>query len=158
MIQQTTDALEWVQQRGAGSLAEKMGIEFVEFTIERAVARMPVEGNTQPAMLLHGGAYVVLGESLGSMAANLHAGPGRLAVGIEINATHTRSATSGFVTGVCTPVHLGRTLTTHEIAVTDDQGRRCSTIRITNLIKELTNRPETQDLRLEKRPGINPEG
>ena len=158
MIQQTTDALEWVQQRGAGSLAEKMGIEFVEFTIERAVARMPVEGNTQPAMLLHGGAYVVLGESLGSMAANLHAGPGRLAVGIEINATHTRSATSGFVTGVCTPVHLGRTLTTHEIAVTDDQGRRCSTIRITNLIKELTNRPEAQDPRLEKRPGINPEG
>jgi 1,4-dihydroxy-2-naphthoyl-CoA hydrolase len=140
MIKQTTtDALEWVQQRGAGSLAEKMGIEFVEFTIERAVARMPVEGNTQPAMLLHGGAYVVLGESLGSMAANLHAGPGRLAVGIEINATHTRSATSGFVTGVCTPVHLGRTLTTHEIAVTDDQGRRCSTIRITNLIKELPN-------------------
>ncbi|TFB53723.1 hotdog fold thioesterase [Cryobacterium sp. TMT1-62] len=158
MIQQTTDALEWVQQRGAGSLAEKMGIEFVEFTIERAVARMPVEGNTQPAMLLHGGAYVVLGESLGSMAANLHAGPGRLAVGIEINATHTRSATSGFVTGVCTPVHLGRTLTTHEIAVTDDQGRRCSTIRITNLIKELTNRPEAQDPRLEKRPGINLEG
>ncbi|TFC78279.1 hotdog fold thioesterase [Cryobacterium cheniae] len=142
MIQQTTDALEWVQQRGAGSLAEKMNIEFVEFTIERAVARMPVEGNTQPAMLLHGGAYVVLGESLGSMAANLHAGPGRLAVGIEINATHTRSATSGFVTGVCTPVHLGRTLTTHEIAVTDDQGRRCSTIRITNLIKDLPNRPE----------------
>ena len=158
MIQQTTDALEWVQQRGAGSLAEKMGIEFVEFTIERAVARMPVEGNTQPAMLLHGGAYVVLGESLGSMAANLHAGPGRLAVGIEINATHTRSATSGFVTGVCTPVHLGRTLTTHEIAVTDDQGRRCSTIRITNLIKELTNRPEAQDPRREKRPGINLEG
>ncbi|TFD76644.1 hotdog fold thioesterase [Cryobacterium fucosi] len=137
MIEKTADALAWVQERGAGSLAEKMGIEFVQFTIERAVARMPVAGNTQPAMLLHGGAYVVLGESLGSMAANLHAGPGRLAVGIEINATHTRSATSGHVTGVCTPLHLGRTLTTHEIVVTDDQGRRCSTIRITNLIKDL---------------------
>ncbi|WP_245861483.1 hotdog fold thioesterase [Compostimonas suwonensis] len=118
-----------------------MGIEFLEFTIERAVATMPVEGNTQPAGLMHGGAYVVLGESLGSMAANLHAGPGRLAVGIEINATHTRSATSGLVTGVCTPIHLGRTLTTHEIAITDDQGRRCSTIRITNLIKRLDARP-----------------
>jgi len=137
MIEKTEDALTWVQERGAGSLAEKMGIEFLEFTIDRAVARMPVEGNTQPAMLLHGGAYVVLGESLGSMAANLHAGPGRLAVGIEINASHTGSATSGHVTGVCTPVHLGRTLTTHEIVVTDDRGRRCSTIRITNLIKEL---------------------
>ena len=87
--------------------------------------------------LLHGGAYVVLGESLGSMAANLHAGPGRLAVGVDINATHTRSATSGFVTGVCTPVHLGRSMTVHEIAVSDEQGRRCSTIRITNLIKSV---------------------
>jgi 1,4-dihydroxy-2-naphthoyl-CoA hydrolase len=136
MNNDTQDALSWVQARGMGALAEKMGIEFLEFSVDRAVARMPVEGNTQPAMLLHGGAYVVLGESLGSMAANLFAGADRLAVGIEINATHTRSATSGFVTAVCTPIHLGRTLTTHEIAVTDDQGRRCSTIRITNLIKE----------------------
>ena len=133
----TEDALSYVQQRGLGRLAETMGIEMIEFSVERAVARMPVEGNTQPADLLHGGAYVVLGESLGSMSANLYAGEGRLAVGIEINASHTRSATSGYVTGVCTPIHLGRTLTTHEIAVTDDQGRRCSTIRITNLIKEL---------------------
>lgn len=141
MINQTQDSLAWVQQRGAGALAEKMGIEFVEFSARRAVARMPVEGNTQPAMLMHGGAYVVLGESLGSMAANLHAGAGRLAVGIEINATHTRSATSGYVTGVCTAIHLGRTLTTHEIVVSDDQGRRCSTIRITNLIKDLPTAP-----------------
>jgi 1,4-dihydroxy-2-naphthoyl-CoA hydrolase len=110
------DALEWVRERGAGALAEKMGIEFVEFGI--------------------GGAYVVLGESLGSMAANLHAGPGKLAVGVDINATHTRSATSGYVTGVCTPIHLGRSLTVHEIAVDDEQGRRCSTIRITNMIKD----------------------
>jgi len=141
MFSQTDNALDWVLQRGGGALAAKMGIEFTEFSIDRAVARMPVEGNTQPAMLLHGGAYVVLGESLGSMAANLHAGPGKLAVGIEINATHTRSATSGWVTAVCTPIHLGRTLTTHEIAVTDDQGRRCSTIRITNIIRELPPQP-----------------
>jgi 1,4-dihydroxy-2-naphthoyl-CoA hydrolase len=133
----TEDALAYVRQRGLGALADKMGIEIVEFTIERAVARMPVLGNTQPADLLHGGAYVVLGESLGSMSANLYAGEGRLAVGIEINASHTRAATEGYVTGVCTPIHLGRTLTTHEIAVTDDRGRRCSTIRITNLIKDL---------------------
>ena len=133
----TLDPLAYVKERGLGALAEKMGIEILEFTMDRAVARMPVEGNTQPADLLHGGAYVVLGESLGSSAANLWAGEGRLAVGIEINATHTRSATSGWVTGVCTPIHLGRTLTTHEIAVTDEQGRRCSTIRITNLIKDL---------------------
>jgi uncharacterized protein (TIGR00369 family) len=135
----TLDALAYVKARGLGALAEKMGIEILEFTVDRAVARMPVEGNTQPADLLHGGAYVVLGESLGSMSANLWAGENRLAVGIEINATHTRSATSGWVTAVCTPIHLGRTLTTHEIVVTDDQGRRCSTIRITNLIKDIAS-------------------
>jgi 1,4-dihydroxy-2-naphthoyl-CoA hydrolase len=132
-----TTGLEWVTARGTGALAERMGIEFTEFTVERAVATMPVEGNTQPVGLVHGGAYVVLGESLGSMAANLHAGPGKLAVGVDINATHTRSARSGLVTGVCTPVHLGRSITVHEIVVSDDQGRRCSTIRITNMIKDL---------------------
>ena len=135
---ETHDRLAWALSRGVGALAEKMGFEWVEFTLERAVAKMPVEGNTQPVGLFHGGAYVVLGESLGSMHANLHAGPGRLAVGVDINATHTRSATSGFVTGTCTPVHIGRSLAVHEIVVTDDQGRRCSTIRITNMIRDLS--------------------
>lgn len=131
------DRLHWARARGVGALAQKMGFEWVEFTPERAVATMPVEGNTQPVGLMHGGAYVVLGESLGSMHANLHAGSGRLAVGIDINATHTRSATSGLVTGVCTPLHLGRSMTVHEIVVTDEEGRRCSTVRITNLIRDL---------------------
>ncbi|GLI28832.1 hypothetical protein ARHIZOSPH14_30740 [Agromyces rhizosphaerae] len=135
--EQAVDALDYIRRRGIGTLAERMGIEFVEFSVERAIATMPVEGNTQPANLLHGGAYVVLGESLGSMSANLWAGPGRLAVGVDINATHTRSATSGTVTGTCTPLHLGRTMTVHEIVVTDEQGRRCSTVRITNFIKDL---------------------
>ncbi|MBN9158659.1 hotdog fold thioesterase [Microbacterium sp.] len=129
--------MDWATERGMGALAEKMGLNWVEFSVDRCVATMPVEGNTQPVGLMHGGAYVVLGESLGSMAANLHAGPGKLAVGVDINATHTRSATSGVVTGVCTPVHLGRSITVHEIVVNDDQGRRCSTIRITNMIKDL---------------------
>ncbi|MET0830472.1 MAG: hotdog fold thioesterase [Microbacterium sp.] len=131
------DGLEWAANRGMGELAEKMGMRFLEFSVQRCVATLPVEGNTQPVGLMHGGAYVVLGESLGSMAANLYAGPGRLAVGVDINATHTRSATSGVVTGVCTPIHLGRSVTVHEIAVNDDQGRRLSTIRITNMIKDL---------------------
>lgn len=133
---QPVNAMEWAARRGMGALADKMGMQFQEFTIERCVATMPVEGNTQPVGLMHGGAYVVLGESLGSMAANLHAGPGRLAVGVDINATHTRSAVSGVVTGVCTPIHLGRNMTVHEIAVSDEQGRRLSTVRITNMIKD----------------------
>lgn len=131
------DALGWARERGLGALADKMGFEWIEFSDERAVATMPVEGNTQPVGLFHGGAYVVLGESLGSMHANWHAGPGRLAVGVDINATHTRSATSGLVTGVCTPIHLGRSLTVHEIVCTDDAGRRCSTVRITNMIIDM---------------------
>ena len=136
----SSPGLDWATERGMGALAEKMGLAWLEFSVERCVATMPVEGNTQPVGLMHGGAYVVLGESLGSMAANLHAGPGQLAVGVDINATHTRSATSGTVTGVCTPVHLGRSITVHEIAISDDQGRRCSTIRITNMIKDATKR------------------
>jgi uncharacterized protein (TIGR00369 family) len=134
------DPLAIVRRVGMGGLATKMGIEITEFTIERTVGTMPVDGNTQPAGLMHGGAYVVLGETLGSFAAMLHAGIGRQTVGIEVNATHTRAARSGIVTGVCTPVHLGRTLATHEIAVSDDQGRRCSTIRITNLILDASQR------------------
>ncbi|MCD2497397.1 MULTISPECIES: hotdog fold thioesterase [Microbacterium] len=128
--------LEWARERGLGALAEKMGIELVEFTAERVVATMPVLGNTQPLGLMHGGAYVVLGESLGSMHATLLAGPGRYAVGIDINATHTASITEGFVTGVCTPVHVSRSLAVHEIAITDERGRRNSTLRITNMLRD----------------------
>ena len=127
-------AAELLSRRGVGDLAEKMGIEILEMSAERAVGRMPVEGNTQPYGILHGGAHVVLAESLGSMAANVHAGPGRVAMGIELNASHSRSAPAGWVTGTCTALHLGRTLATHEIVTTDDQGRRLSTVRITNFI------------------------
>ncbi len=133
----TTAVDDRLAERGMGELAEKMGMVITELTAERAVGTIPVEGNRQPVGLLHGGAYVVLAESLGSMAANVHAGPGRYAVGIELNASHSRSATSGTVTGTCTAIHLGNTLTTHEIVLTDDQGRRCSTVRITNMIRDV---------------------
>ena len=122
---------------GGGSLAVKMGIEFVELSAEHSVARMPVEGNTQVVGLLHGGAHVVLGESLGSVSSAIHAGPGRYAVGIEINATHSRSVTEGFVTATCDALVLGRTLATHEIVVRDDAGRRLSTVRMTNMLRDL---------------------
>ena len=131
------ELVERLVTSGGGALAVKMGIDFVELSAEHSIATMPVDGNTQVVGLLHGGAHVVLGESLGSMHANLLAGPGRLAVGVDINATHTRSATQGLVTGTCTPIHVGRSMTVHEIVVTDDQGRRVSTVRITNLIKDM---------------------
>ena len=119
-----------------GALAKKMGFEFVELSASFSVARMPVHGNTQVIGLLHGGAHVVLGETLGSVSSAIHAGPGRYAVGIEINATHSRSVTSGWVTGTCTALVLGRTLATHEIVMTDDAGRRLSTVRMTNLLRD----------------------
>jgi len=122
---------------GGGALSQKMGIDFIEVGAETSVATMPVEGNTQVIGLLHGGAHVVLGESLGSISAAIHAGAGRYAVGIEINATHSRSVTTGTVTGTCTALVLGRTLATHEIVVRDDQGRRLSTIRMTNMLRDI---------------------
>lgn len=132
----TPEAREMIAARGLGALADKMGIEMLELSAERSIATMPVEGNTQPFALLHGGAFVVLAETLGSFSANFYAYPlGKHAVGIEINASHSRSATSGHVTGVCTAIHLGQSLATHEIAITDEQGRRASTVRITNFLK-----------------------
>ncbi|WP_253781006.1 PaaI family thioesterase [Nonomuraea roseoviolacea] len=119
-----------------GTLPERMGIEFVEAGAERVVARMPVEGNTQPYGLLHGGASAVLAETLGSVGAAIHAGPERIAVGIELNATHHRSATSGHVTGVATRLHGGRTLATYHIEITDDQGRLVCTSRLTCMLRD----------------------
>ncbi|HAM25576.1 MAG TPA: thioesterase [Microbacteriaceae bacterium] len=122
---------------GGGELARKLGIEFLELSAEYSVATMPVEGNTQVVGILHGGAHVVLGESLGSISSAIHGGPERIAVGIEINATHSRSTSSGMVTATCTALNLGRTLATHEIVIRDEQGRRLSTVRMTNFLKDL---------------------
>lgn len=118
------------------SLMQRMGIEVLEATPERLVATMPVEGNTQPYGLLHGGASVVLAETLGSIGAALHAGPGKAVVGLDINATHHRAARSGLVTGTATPLSLGRTLVSYEVVVTDDGGRRICTSRITCLVRD----------------------
>ena len=119
---------------GGGALTTKMGIEFLELSAQLSVATMPVLGNTQVVGLLHGGAHVVLGESLGSISSAIHAGPGRYAVGIEINASHSRSVTEGVVTATCTALSLGRTLATHEIVIRDETGRRLSTVRMTNML------------------------
>lgn len=125
-----------VVESGGGQLAKKMGISFLKLTAEESIATMPVEGNRQVIGLMHGGAYVVLGESLGSMSSAIHAGPGRVAVGIEINASHSRSVSEGIVTATCRAISLGRSLCTHEIAVDDEAGRRLSTIRMTNFLMD----------------------
>lgn len=117
-----------------GTLVERLGITFDEITPQRASGSMPVAGNTQPYGLLHGGATAALAETLASYAANAHAGEGRVAVGIELSATHHRSVRQGSVHGVATALHLGGTLASYEIAVEDDEGRRVCTARLTCML------------------------
>nr|WP_231579620.1 MULTISPECIES: hotdog fold thioesterase [Dermacoccus] len=125
-----------LREMSKGTLDERMGIEIVEASAERVVATMPVEGNTQPYGLLHGGANVVIAESVGSIGAAIAAGPGRYAVGLDINATHHRSARSGIVTATATALSLGRTLAAYDVVITDDQGRRTCTARITCMLRD----------------------
>ena len=129
-----TDFLQVIRERGIGALDKKMGIEISEASPERLVATMPVEGNTQPIGLLHGGANVVLAESLGSIGTQLHAGADRKIVGVDINATHHKSATSGIVTAVATAISLGKTLCSYNVEIKNDKGERTCTARITCLI------------------------
>jgi uncharacterized protein (TIGR00369 family) len=121
-------------QPGYGALAERLGIQVVDAGPDRVVATMPVEGNTQPYGLLHGGASVALAETVGSLAASIHAGPGRAAVGIEVNATHHRAVRSGVVTAVAKAVHLGGRTASYEIVLTEESGKRVCTARLTCLL------------------------
>ena len=118
-----------------------MGIDVKEASAERVVGTMPVEGNTQPYGLLHGGASAVLAETLGSVGAMLHGGSGKIAVGVDLNCTHHRGARSGLVTGVATPLHRGRSTATYEIVITDEQDRRVCSARLTCMLKEAPNAP-----------------
>ncbi|WP_046528488.1 MULTISPECIES: PaaI family thioesterase [Cellulomonas] len=117
-----------------GTLLARLGIDVLEVRPDGAVGTMPVEGNTQPYGLLHGGASAALAETLGSLAAVAHAGPGRAAVGVELNATHHRAARGGTVTGKARALHLGRSVATYEVEVADEDGRRLCTARLTCML------------------------
>lgn len=121
---------DWLQTHPS-ALDQKLGLEVLEVSPERTVGRMPVEGNTQPFGLWHGGASGVLTETLASFASAMFAAPDRMPVGVDLNVTHHRSARSGHVTGVATPLHLGRTSTSYEVVITDDDGQRIATGRLT---------------------------
>jgi uncharacterized protein (TIGR00369 family) len=115
----------------------QLGIEFLQVGPDRLVARMPVDARTrQPMGILHGGASVVLAETLGSCAATLTLPPERHAVGLEINANHLRAARSGWVTGTCTPVHVGRSTQVWSIDIRDEAGRLTCLSRITMAVLE----------------------
>ncbi|WP_328556117.1 hotdog fold thioesterase [Streptomyces sp. NBC_01007] len=120
----------------AGHLGNRMGVQIIEASSDRVVGTMPVEGNTQPYGLLHGGASAVLAETIGSVGAMLHGGITKIAVGVDLNCTHHRGVRSGLVTGVATPVHRGRTSATYEIAITDEDGKRVCSARLTCILKD----------------------
>src|SRR5690606_18913229 len=127
-----TIAPEYAEQQ----LDDKLGISYVEVKPERVVATMPVKGNLQPYGLLHGGANAALAESLGSLCAALNARDGQISLGLELSCTHHRAVREGTVTGVATPVHVGRSTVTVAIELTDEQGRRTCTARLTCVLRD----------------------
>ena len=120
-----------------GELNQRMGIRLTRAEPGRLEGSMPVAGNRQPAGLLHGGANVVLAETLGSMHAMVLAPVGTIPVGIEVSCSHHRSVTDGEVLGSCVPVQTGRTLAGFEIVLTDPAGRRTATARLTCLYRPI---------------------
>jgi uncharacterized protein (TIGR00369 family) len=121
---------------GLGALAERMGIEVLEISAQRSVARMPVAGNTQPYGLLHGGASAVLAESIGSIASALHAGPQRIALGLELSCTHHRAVRDGWITATATPLTLGRSVACYDIRIVDEASRPVCTARLTCMLRD----------------------
>jgi 1,4-dihydroxy-2-naphthoyl-CoA hydrolase len=138
-IWKRTATVESLTAFSTNTATEHLGIEFLEVGDDFITARVPVDKRTcQPYGLLHGGVSVVLAETLGSCAAACATPEGTRVVGLDINANHLRGATSGWVTGVARPVHMGRTTHVWQIDMSDDAGRLTCVSRITMAI--LTDR------------------
>lgn len=129
----TAATVEGLNARSTDTIVDHIGIEYTEIGDDYISARMPVDSRTvQPARILHGGASVVLAETLGSVAAYLCIDPTRkMAVGIEINANHVRSVRDGYVTGTVKPLHIGHSTQIWQIHIRDDQERLVCISRIT---------------------------
>ncbi|MCH7513226.1 MAG: hotdog fold thioesterase [Bacteroidetes bacterium] len=130
--------VEVLNQMSKGNMVEHLGIEFLEIGKNFIKARMPVDKRTmQPLGLLHGGASVVLAETLGSVAATFMVNPEKqYCVGLEINANHIRSAREGFVTGITTPVHIGKKTQIWEIRITDESDELVCISRLTMAVMD----------------------
>lgn len=125
-------SIEELARIHVGTAVEHLGIEFLEVGPDFIKARVPVDTRTkQPYGLLHGGVSVVLAETLGSCGAAYSAPEGHRAVGLDINANHLKGATSGWVTGITRPVHIGRTTQVWQIDMTNDAGEMTCVSRIT---------------------------
>lgn len=133
--------LESINKRNANTMAEYIGIEFTEVGEDYVVAKMPIDHRTvQPLRIVNGGAYCVLAETVGSVAANLAVDRSKYAaIGLDINANHVRSAHEGkgFVYGTAKPIHIGRTTHVWEIRITDETGKLNCISRLTMAVIEL---------------------
>jgi uncharacterized protein (TIGR00369 family) len=130
------DLTKALNEFGLGELAERMGIKLIEVSANKTVGTMPVEGNRQPLGLLNGGANALLAETLGSIAANVAGYPDRFAVGVDINVTHHKGVREGFVTGIATPNHLGKSTGSYVIDIFNDKEERTASARLTVFFKE----------------------
>jgi uncharacterized protein (TIGR00369 family) len=125
-----------LNEYGLGELAERMGIKLIEVSANKTIGTMPVQGNRQPLGLLNGGANAILAETLGSIAANVAAYPDRVAVGVDINVTHHKGVKDGFVKGIATPLHIGKTTGSYFIEILNDKDERSASARLTVFFKE----------------------
>jgi 1,4-dihydroxy-2-naphthoyl-CoA hydrolase len=117
-------------------LAERLGIEWLEISGERVVARMPVEGNVQPYGILHGGATAALCETVASVGTAVRVGAEKRVTGVELNINHLRAVTNGQVTATGTPLHVGRTTAVWDMRVHDDDDRLIAVSRLTLAIRD----------------------
>lgn len=131
-IWKTKANIEALQPYVKNTLVEHLGIEITEVGDDYLCASMPVDSRThQPMGLLHGGASVVLAETLGSIAAQLAAEPGHYCVGLEINANHLSGIRTGYVYGKATPIHIGRSTQVWDIRIVDENDKGICASRIT---------------------------
>lgn len=131
-IWKKTFTLASLNQTSVNTLVEHLGIEYTEFDGNSLSAVMPVDSRThQPLGMLHGGASVVLAETLGSLAANMCVEEGKYCVGLDINANHVRAVRSGIVKGTAHPLHQGATTQVWQIEISDERGRLVCTSRLT---------------------------
>jgi len=130
------EANRMIDEGRAGTMLPALGLEYIEVGPDRMVARVPVQRNTQPYGLLHGGATAALIETLGSFGTAIAVGADRIVTGIELNVNHLKSVREGHITGTATPLHVGRTTAVWEAKVRDDEGRLVAAGRLTLVIRE----------------------
>jgi 1,4-dihydroxy-2-naphthoyl-CoA hydrolase len=140
-IFKTTLTVKDLNDLSSNTLAEHLGIEFLAIGDDFLEARMPVDARThQPFGMLHGGASVVLAETMGSVAASLCVdGTKQYCVGLEVNANHVRAVMNGFVFGITKPVHVGKRTHVWEIRISNEQADLVCISRITMAVIDKKN-------------------